>query len=89
MTILPERLTDENRVQFKSIFPVHHELDSKNANEILVKSSPKDTLLARAKEIQAKQLQEQKDDGRDAKQAKTNGQTAQLPVKVGSFTPMN
>ena len=44
LTILPDKLTEENRTAITKLYGnLIEELDSKHANEILVKSSPKDT----------------------------------------------
>ena len=44
LTILPDKLTEENRTAITKLYgDLIEELDSKHANEILVKSSPKDT----------------------------------------------
>ena len=50
ITILPEKLTEENKVVLKQHFEHKlQELESKDANEILVRSSPKDIAMLRAK----------------------------------------
>ena len=44
LTIFPDKLTEENRTAITKLYGnLIEELDSKHANEILVKSSPKDT----------------------------------------------
>jgi sentrin-specific protease 7 len=50
ITILPEKMTEENKAVLKSVFESKlQELESKDANEILVRSSPKDIALLKAK----------------------------------------
>ena len=92
MTILPDRLSEDGRSIFKSMFPNLMELDSKQANEILVKSSPKESQLIKFYKSQAerneaakraqgeKQLQQQQQ--QQKKPAAANGQAATLPGKV-------
>ena len=47
LTILPDKLTEENRTAITKLYGnLIEELDSKHANEILVKSSPKDTKVS-------------------------------------------
>ena len=44
LTILPDRLTEENKTAIVKLYgSMIEELDSKHANEILVRSSPKDS----------------------------------------------
>merc|ERR1719266_3121098 len=50
ITILPEKLTEENKGVLKQHFESKlQELESKDANEILVRSSPKDIAMLKAK----------------------------------------
>jgi len=52
ITILPEKLTEENKAVLKQHFESKlQELESKDANEILVRSSPKDIAMLKAKMI--------------------------------------
>ena len=54
ITILPEKLTEENKAVLKQHFESKlQELESKDANEILVRSSPKDIAMLKAKMIGA------------------------------------
>jgi len=50
ITILPEKMTEENKAVLKQHFEAKlQELESKDANEILVRSSPKDIAMLKAK----------------------------------------
>merc|ERR1719233_2066096 len=51
ITILPEKLTEENKAILKTHFGSNvQELESKDANEILVRSSPKDLPMLKSKD---------------------------------------
>ena len=58
VTILPDKLTDEAKTLLKSMYGGDlSELDSKIANEILVRCSPKDNVKAKAMAMRQKQIQ--------------------------------
>ena len=58
MTVLPQRLTEENKAVFIQHFKSKlQELEWKDANEILVRSSPKDIAMLRAKMVEAYNVQ--------------------------------
>merc|ERR1712130_205243 len=58
ITILPEKLTEENKAVLKQHFESKlQELESKDANKILVRSSPKNIAMLKAKMVGADNMQ--------------------------------
>merc|ERR1719187_2512003 len=77
--ILPEKLTEENKAVLKQHFESKlQELESKDANEILVRSSPKDIALLKAKMMGAHN---------QAGGSKSTTQVEQAVVKYCQYPP--
>jgi len=79
ITILPEKLTEENKAVLKQHFESKlQELESKDANEILVRSSPKDIAMLKAKMMGAHN---------QAGGSKSTAQVEQAVVKYCQYPP--
>ena len=80
VTILPEKLSDDNKMVLKQYFGNRlQEVESKEANEILVRSSPKDLHVLRQK--MANGAIAKKEDDANAQVVKY----CQYPPEVGSI----